>query len=300
MTNYPKRIGKGFIVYWDDKHKRAYVVDEAKGESNWSHVAEGITDDEGWVTKRDDDGDDVIYVNVLTKEMSFEKPLPKHAQEEESERSTPVHFNEKSWFDRFLEQTGCQKYAKLFIDEECVDMQTIKLFDDQSLKGLGVDVKELRVRILKFIDSHCNVVEDYDYSNGDIRKNNGPVNGSDMDLSDDESSYASSPREGEREKERNDFLQRERSRSPPRFRDDFSQRSRSPPRFRDDYLQRSRSRSPPRFRDDFSQRERSRSRSPPRFRDESNRTNDNCSTHAGLIRPGDWKCTFLRCTLIEK
>ena len=263
MTNYPKRIGKGFIVYWDDKHKRAYVVDEAKGESNWSHVAEGITDDEGWVTKRDDDGDDVIYVNVITKEMSFEKPLPKHAQEEESERSTPVHFNEKSWFDRFLEQTGCQKYAKLFIDEECVDMQTIKLFDDQSLKGLGVDVKELRVRILKFIDSHCNVVEDYDYSNGDIRKNNGPGNGSDMDLSDDESSYASSPREGEREKERNDFLQRERSRSPPRFRDDFSQR------------------------------ERSRSRSPPRFRDESNRTNDDCSTHAGPVRPGDWKCTFL-------
>jgi len=56
-----------------------------------------------------------------------------------------------NWFEQFLQKTGTEKYRQIFINEECTDATTLKLFTDNDFEQLGIK-KGARIRILEYLN----------------------------------------------------------------------------------------------------------------------------------------------------
>ena len=70
--------------------------------------------------------------------------LEPQSMEPESKTDTLV------WFDQFILATRTEKYRSLLIDEECTDLETLKLFTEEDFKNLSIR-KGARLRMLTFL-----------------------------------------------------------------------------------------------------------------------------------------------------
>jgi hypothetical protein len=65
---------------------------------------------------------------------------------------SPTNTNRHSnWFQHFLDQTQTHSLAHLFLENDCQDFNTLKLFQDDDFKQIGIMKKGTRVRILDFL-----------------------------------------------------------------------------------------------------------------------------------------------------
>ena len=180
MSSYPRQIGKGWTIYFDEETMMPYVYSKSENMTHWT---ENSLDD-GWVVRKPPGGD-IMYYNVLTDEASFDKPasstssssssssdpssssyfaseiIPPLAPEPVSDvtktstttpHDTRNEYSSEDWFHTFLHSTETQRYRNIFIKEECTDFATMKLFSDNDLNQLGIK-KGARMRILNYMQN---------------------------------------------------------------------------------------------------------------------------------------------------
>ena len=157
---YPREVGQGWILYFDEGRGLPYIANAQKNLTYWTE----LDLDDGWCIRQDELDDDAVYLNVLTDQVTFDRPPKRHAtmvprQPEVSHQTSTTSSNKTnnlSWFEYFLKATNTEHLKQMLIDEECTTCDTLSLVTEQGLKELGIRMGA-RVRILQFLEQQNDV-----------------------------------------------------------------------------------------------------------------------------------------------
>ena len=152
---YPREVGQGWILYFDEGRGLPYIANAQKNLTYWTE----LDLDDGWCIRQDELDDDAVYLNVLTDQVTFDRPPKRHAtmvprQPEVSHQTSTTSSNKTnnlSWFEYFLKATNTEHLKQMLMNEECTTCDTLSLVTEQGLKELGIRMGA-RVRILQFLE----------------------------------------------------------------------------------------------------------------------------------------------------